>query len=236
MEQLEVTTGLSAPFNNLAVIYKQQGSYADAITCYSEVLRIDPLAADGLVNRGNTYKEIGRVNEAIQDYLRAIAVRPTMAEAHANLASAYKDRDSFALKAQKLQLRATDRPWLFDQTFLKQPVIFYTHCSVSVDFYYMATCVAGSLCLATGVGEEMIVNSMTEYEEKAVSLALDRPKLQSLTDKLKAVRSTCPLFDTERWVKNLERSYFKMWNIHCSGQQPDHFKVKENDKEFPYDR
>lgn len=50
------------------------------------------MAADGLVNRGNTYKEIGRVNEAIQDYLRAIAIRPSMAEAHANLASAYKDR------------------------------------------------------------------------------------------------------------------------------------------------
>jgi len=50
------------------------------------------LAADGLVNRGNTYKEIGRVSDAIQDYIRAITVRPTMAEAHANLASAYKDR------------------------------------------------------------------------------------------------------------------------------------------------
>ena len=42
--------------------------------------------------------------------------------------------------------------------------------------------------------------SMKEYEEKAVSLALDRPKLQSLTNRLKAVRLTCPLFDTERWV------------------------------------
>ena len=66
----------------------------DAISCYSEVLRIDPMAADALVNRGNTYKEIGRVNEAIQDYVRAINIRPTMAEAHANLASAYKDRYS----------------------------------------------------------------------------------------------------------------------------------------------
>ncbi|CAN1840939.1 Probable UDP-N-acetylglucosamine--peptide N-acetylglucosaminyltransferase SEC [Linum perenne] len=69
-----------------------EGNYADAISCYNEVLRIDPSAADGLVNRGNTYKEIGRVTEAIQDYIRAITVRPTMAEAHANLASAYKDR------------------------------------------------------------------------------------------------------------------------------------------------
>lgn len=50
------------------------------------------MAADGLVNRGNTFKEIGRVTEAIQDYARAVSIRPTMAEAHANLASAYKDR------------------------------------------------------------------------------------------------------------------------------------------------
>lgn len=45
-----------------------------------------------------------------------------------------------------------------------------------------------------------VVNSTREYEEKAVSLALNRPKLQALTNKLKAVRMTCPLFDTARWV------------------------------------
>jgi protein O-GlcNAc transferase len=115
---ISVTSGLSSPLNNLAVIYKQQvpacscicvkawtvtyakislfsvpqGNYADAITCYTEVLRIDPTAADALVNRGNTFKEIGRVNEAIQDYIQAATIRPNMAEAHANLASAYKDR------------------------------------------------------------------------------------------------------------------------------------------------
>lgn len=69
-----------------------QGNYTDAIACYNEVLNIDPLAADGLVNRGNTFKEIGRMADAIQDYVRAVNIRPTMAEAHANLASAYKDR------------------------------------------------------------------------------------------------------------------------------------------------
>ena len=42
---------------------------------------------------------------------------------------------------------------------------------------------------------------MREYEEKAVSLALNRPKLQALTNKLKAARLHCPLFDTERWVR-----------------------------------
>ncbi|KAK1293904.1 putative UDP-N-acetylglucosamine--peptide N-acetylglucosaminyltransferase SEC [Acorus calamus] len=107
---------------------------------------------------------------------------------------------------------------------------------VTLPLEKMATRVAGSLCLATGVGEEMIVSSMKEYEEKAVSLALNRPKLQALTNKLKAVRLTCPLFDTARWVRNLERAYFKMWNLYCSGGHPQPFKVTENDTDFPYDR
>ena len=44
----------------------------DAISCYNEVLGIDPHAADGLVNLGNTYREIGRVSEAIPEYLRQL--------------------------------------------------------------------------------------------------------------------------------------------------------------------
>ncbi|XP_039030503.1 probable UDP-N-acetylglucosamine--peptide N-acetylglucosaminyltransferase SEC isoform X2 [Hibiscus syriacus] len=107
---------------------------------------------------------------------------------------------------------------------------------VTLPLEKMATRVAGSLCLATGWGEEMIVNSMKEYEEKAVELALNRPKLHALTKKLKEVRMTCPLFDTARWVQNLERAYFKMWNLYCAEQQPQHFKVTENDVDFPYDR
>ncbi|KAK4850782.1 hypothetical protein QYF36_009751 [Acer negundo] len=107
---------------------------------------------------------------------------------------------------------------------------------VTLPLEKMATRVAGSLCLATGLGDDMIVNNMKEYEERAVSLALDGQKLQALTNKLKSIRLTCPLFDTTRWVKNLERSYFKMWNLHCLGQQPQHFKVTENDLDFPFDR
>lgn len=107
---------------------------------------------------------------------------------------------------------------------------------VTLPLEKMATRVAGSLCLATGVGEEMIVSSMKEYEEKAVSLAENRPKLQALANKLKAARMTCPLFDTSRWVRNLERAYFKMWNIYCSGRHPHEFKVTENDAEFPYNQ
>jgi protein O-GlcNAc transferase len=109
MATLTVTTGLSAPYNNLAMIYKQQGNCNHAITCFNEVLRIDPMAADCLVNRGNTFKEAGRITEAIQDYFHAVTIRPTMAEAHANLAAAYKDTGlleaSIISYKQALQLR-----------------------------------------------------------------------------------------------------------------------------------
>ncbi|KVH97000.1 Tetratricopeptide-like helical [Cynara cardunculus var. scolymus] len=69
----------------MAIIYKQQGNYADAISCYNEVLHFDPLVADGL--------EIGRVKEAIQHYSHAIVIRPHLDEAYANMASAYEDSE-----------------------------------------------------------------------------------------------------------------------------------------------
>lgn len=46
-------------------------------------------------------------------------------------------------------------------------------------------------------------NSLKEYEEKAVSFALNRPKLKDLRNRLEASRLTCPLFDTARWVCHL---------------------------------
>ncbi|XP_042395880.1 probable UDP-N-acetylglucosamine--peptide N-acetylglucosaminyltransferase SEC isoform X2 [Zingiber officinale] len=107
---------------------------------------------------------------------------------------------------------------------------------VTLPLEKMATRVAGSLCLATGVGEEMIVDSLKEYEERAVGLAENPARLLALSNRLKEVRMTCPLFDTKRWVTNLERSYFKMWNLYCVGNHPQPFKVTENDTEFPYDR
>ena len=51
--------------------------------------------------------------------------------------------------------------------------------------------------------------SLKEYEERAVSLALNRAKLRDLTNRLKAARLTCPLFDTARWVSTVLFSRMK---------------------------
>lgn len=124
----------------LTCLAELQGNYADAISCYNEVLRIDPLAVDGLVNRGNTYKEIGRVNEAIQDYVRAITIRPTMAEAHANLASAYKDRYIFVSFPTDVETSSaiTSIPCSYAMLFLKLPGTLYFLClpiNISVEIW-----------------------------------------------------------------------------------------------------
>ena len=39
-----------------------------------------------------------------------------------------------------------------------------------------------------------------EYEELAVALGTDHKRRLALREQLKAVRLTCPLFDTRRWV------------------------------------
>lgn len=38
---------------------------------------------------------------------------------------------------------------------------------------------------------------------------------------------------TDVQVRNFERSFFKMWNLYCSGAHPQPFKVFEDDVQFP---
>eukprot|EP00210_Caulerpa_lentillifera_P007056 g6750.t1 len=89
----------------------------------------------------------------------------------------------------------------------------------------MASRVAASLCTATGLGDEMVVQDHVDYEEKAVELGLNHEKRSSLREELKSRRLTCPLFDTEKWVQDLEKVFFKMWSLHCDGIGPTTFEV-----------
>ncbi|GMH33160.1 hypothetical protein BSKO_00994 [Bryopsis sp. KO-2023] len=89
----------------------------------------------------------------------------------------------------------------------------------------MASRVAASLCFATGMGHEMVVSSHKEYEEKAVVLGLNHEKRHQLRVELKHRRHSCPLFDTDKWVGDLEKVFEKMWAFHCDGKGPRTFSV-----------
>ncbi|GAB9468547.1 Acetylglucosaminyltransferase [Globisporangium polare] len=90
----------------------------------------------------------------------------------------------------------------------------------------MACRVASSLLKAANMGE-LITNSLEEYEELAVALASDMDKLWETRRRLEDDRLKCPLFDTQRWVRNLETGLALAWERHESGHEPDHITVPD---------
>eukprot|EP01138_Halocafeteria_seosinensis_P000326 gb/GECG01000337.1/.p1 GENE.gb/GECG01000337.1/~~gb/GECG01000337.1/.p1 ORF type:complete len:1380 (+),score=163.53 gb/GECG01000337.1/:1-4140(+) len=92
----------------------------------------------------------------------------------------------------------------------------------------LASRVAASLLNATGL-TECIADSLKAYEELAVKLATEEGQstLKNLRRRLETARHHCPLFDTPRWVRNLERGYMQMWSKFESGLPPDDLEVTD---------
>jgi len=68
----------------------------------------------------------------------------------------------------------------------------------------LASRVGASLLKAADLDEEMVVSDMTAYEDLMVRCATDSTWFSRITDRLVEGKRTCALFDTERWVRNLE--------------------------------
>jgi predicted O-linked N-acetylglucosamine transferase (SPINDLY family) len=64
---------------------------------------------------------------------------------------------------------------------------------------------------------ELVTGNLDEYFDLAKSLAIDPDRLQEIRTKLAECRLTSPLFDTERFTKDLERIYLKIWEQHAAG-------------------
>ncbi len=82
-----------------------------------------------------------------------------------------------------------------------------------------ASRVAGSLLAAAGV-PELITCSLAEYEALGLRLARTPGELAELRRRLSRSRDAAPLFDTPRFVRNLETAYETMWRIHQAGGAP----------------
>ena len=72
-----------------------------------------------------------------------------------------------------------------------------------------ASRMAGALLTAAGL-PELITFDLTDYEEKAVALADNPQECQRLRAHLQQVRENGTLFDTPRFVKNLEREFKRL--------------------------
>lgn len=83
---------------------------------------------------------------------------------------------------------------------------------------------AASILSAIGL-PELITDSLDEYKCLAIELATKPAKLDDIRKKLIKNRLTTPLFDTERFTRNLEKAYEAMVARHRDGLVPDHFSV-----------
>jgi predicted O-linked N-acetylglucosamine transferase (SPINDLY family) len=90
--------------------------------------------------------------------------------------------------------------------------------------------VGASLLTAVRV-PELIAADRTQYEELAVHLGTDAAALREVRERLAARRTTWPLFDTPRLVRNLERAYQAMWAVHAAGRPPEPIEVSEPGEE-----
>ena len=87
--------------------------------------------------------------------------------------------------------------------------------------------VAASLLASMGL-DDLIAKDVDDYERIALSLAGDRSRLEAIRRKIFEVRDTCPLFDSTRYAKNLERAYETMVDIMRNGEAPRPFAVTED--------
>ncbi|WP_459437855.1 tetratricopeptide repeat protein [Roseicyclus sp.] len=83
---------------------------------------------------------------------------------------------------------------------------------------------ASSLLLAVGL-PDLITDDESSYEAVALKLALDQAFYVSIREKLERHRLTMPLFDTERFTRNLERAYMSAFERFSNGGRPDHIYV-----------
>jgi predicted O-linked N-acetylglucosamine transferase (SPINDLY family) len=82
---------------------------------------------------------------------------------------------------------------------------------------HFASRVSASLLTAIGL-PELISENLDEYEHLAVRLAQNPKSLFALKQKLNTNRATRPLFDTVRFVANLEKAYLAIWRLYEKGR------------------
>ena len=73
--------------------------------------------------------------------------------------------------------------------------------------------------------DQLVAASLEDYEALALKLARDRSYVAAVKDKLVRGRDTCPLFDTERFARNIEDAYLGMWQAYREGRPAASFAV-----------
>jgi len=74
-----------------------------------------------------------------------------------------------------------------------------------------ASRVAGSVLVSAGL-HDLVTDNARDFERLVIELATTPGRLNDLRRRVQEGRDTCPLFDTPRFVRNLENAYEMMFN------------------------
>jgi protein O-GlcNAc transferase len=91
---------------------------------------------------------------------------------------------------------------------------------------HFASRVAGSLLKNIGL-DEFVAQNLDEYQRLAIQLGTHGDRLAAVKAKLKSNRKIYPLFDCDRYVRNLEAAFRLMWKNFISGGPPRSFSVPQ---------
>lgn len=91
---------------------------------------------------------------------------------------------------------------------------------------HFASRVSASILYAVGL-PELVTSTLEDYENLALQLAKSPEALEKIRRKLEQQRLTDPLYDTPRFVTNLERGYTQAWENFLSGKAPSRIDVHE---------
>ena len=86
--------------------------------------------------------------------------------------------------------------------------------------------VAASCLHAVGL-PELVTNSLSDYENLAITLARDSARLQAIRNTLAANIPHSALFDVQKFTRNLETAFATMWQRGHSGAAPASFTVPD---------
>lgn len=88
----------------------------------------------------------------------------------------------------------------------------------------MAARISASIVRAAGM-PELVAADREAYEAAAFRLATQPGELAALREKLARTRTTSPMFDTARRVRELDHAFEMMWQRHLAGLPPESFAV-----------
>ena len=86
--------------------------------------------------------------------------------------------------------------------------------------------VAGSAVTALGLGE-LVAPDLPAYERRLHELCADRAAREQLRRRVEERRHSSPLFDTDRYCRNLESAYERIWEQYLRGEPPASLRIRD---------